>query len=229
LLCRAIDTYVNEDIAAYLDKEKSIQLTSTITEVVYNNIKESILNRKLKPNQRIKIREIASFLGVSQTPVREAIQRLSADGFLVVDRRSDVKVIEIGITECWEIGEIITILDMACTKKVIKNINEKDLDDLANMLHVLEVYYLERKTAEYIAQNQEIHKRIWAIGENSVICETLAKFMERFLIVESNYRSYFKDEIFLKKSIQNHQDLMKALTARDEEATLRLVSDHWKV
>lgn len=220
---------MNENISNYLDKEKSIELTSTISEVVYNNLKESIISRKLKPNQRIKIREISDFLGVSQTPVREAIQRLAAEKFIIIYRRSDVKVIEIGITECSEIGEIITILDIACLKKVIKNITENDLDDLAKMMQVMETYYIERKTDEYIAQNQAIHKRIWTIGGNKVICDTLAKFMERFLIVESNYFSFFKDETCLRNSLQSHQDLMKALMAKDEEATVRLASEHWKV
>jgi DNA-binding GntR family transcriptional regulator len=61
-----------DNISKYLDKKRTAKLTS-MSEVIYQNIRDSILSRKLKPNQRIKIQEIADHLGVSQTPVTEGV------------------------------------------------------------------------------------------------------------------------------------------------------------
>ena len=73
-------------------KSKSMPLTSTISDVIYQDMKESIIRRKLRPNQRIRIREIARFLGVSQSPVRDAIQRLAAEKFVTIAARSEVRL-----------------------------------------------------------------------------------------------------------------------------------------
>lgn len=216
------------DVSQYLDKESSLRFASTITEVIYRSIKDSILKRKLKPGQRIKIREISGYLGVSQTPVREAIQRLASERFLTVEKRSEIKVVEIGAGESREISELIEILDKASMKKVIENTTNQDLDDLARMMDRLEEHYRGRKIDLYLTQNQQVHNRIWRMIGNSAIIRTLIEALERLQIVESQYHSYFDDEAFLAKSWLSHVDLMKALVEKNEEAAVKVASEHWR-
>lgn len=218
---------MSEDISVYLDKDRSLQSTSTISEVIFRDIKESIFNRKLKPNQRIKIGDIASYLGVSQTPVREAIQRLAAERLVVIDKRSEVKVVEVGITECKEIAELLRILDSACQMKIIVNITGKDIDVLSMMLEEMEADYASGRIDAYILKNQAIHKRTWKIIGNNVIYETLSEFMERMHIGESWYSFYFNNPSFLKKGLEAHRGMLAALAGRDEQTAVRLALEHW--
>jgi DNA-binding GntR family transcriptional regulator len=216
-----------DNISKYLDKDKSIKLTSTITEVIYQNLKESILKRRLDPNQRIKIREISRFLGVSQTPVREAIQRLAAEKFLVITARSEVKVIDIGLEESRNLSELIQILDSCCLAKNLEKFTEKEIIELKNLTEKLGEYYHGRKIKQYITQNYEIHKFIWKSYGNEVIYQTLAQAAEKLQLVESSYQSYFTDINYLNKSWEEHCALIAAVEARDKAEAEKILARHW--
>jgi len=216
-----------DNISNYLDKGKSQKLTTTISEVIYQNIKQSILKRKLRPNQRIKIREISEFLGVSQTPVREAIQRLAAEKFLAIEARSEVKVVDIGIEESQKLGELIRILDGGCAKKTIGRISNKQIADLRAMTQKLTEYYRKKQINLYIEQNQKIHRAIWKSCDNDLISQTLSQALERINIVESTYLSYFTDNEYLDKSWRDHCLLLEAIEARDVKKLEEIIADHW--
>jgi DNA-binding GntR family transcriptional regulator len=216
-----------DHISNYLDKAKSQRLTVTISEVIYNNIKESILKRKLKPNQRIKIREIAEFLGVSQTPVREAIQRLAAEKFLSIEARSEVKVVDLGIEESQKLSELVRILDIACLRKSLREMSSKQIAELKAMTQKLTEYYQKKEIDLYIEQNLKIHKALWKACDNDLIRQTLIEAVERLNIVESTYLSYFTDSEYLKKSWKDHCLLMEAIEARDVKKAEEILFVHW--
>jgi len=218
---------MNDNISKYLDKGKSLRQVSTISEVIYTNLKESILKRKLKPNQRVKIREIADFLGVSQTPVREAIQRLSAEKFLIISARSEVKVVDVGVEESMMLGELIQILDVGCIHKAIENISDRGIEELKNLNSKLGEYYKSKQVDLYIEQNHKIHNKIWKLYKNDVIYQTLNQAVERMFIVEGSYLSYFTDSDYLKTSWDSHCRLLEAIAKRDSEKAQKVLSTHW--
>jgi len=219
--------FMNDHISKYLDKSKSLKQVSTISEVIYANLKESILRRKLKPNQRVKIREIADFLGVSQTPVREAIQRLAAEKFLIISARSDVKVVDVGVEESMMLGELIQVLDTGCIHKAIESITDKGIEELKNLNEKLGEYYETKQVDMYIQQNHKIHKKIWKLYKNDVIYQTLNQAVERMFIVEGSYLSYFTDSDYLKTSWESHCQLLEAIARRDTAAAEKALSTHW--
>ena len=218
---------MNDNISKYLDKSKSLKQVSTISEVIYANLKESILKRKLKPNQRVKIREIAEFLGVSQTPVREAIQRLAAEKFLIISARSEVKVVDVGVEESMMLAELIQVLDVGCIHKAIENITDRAISDLKSLNEKLGEYYEAKQVDQYIQQNHKIHSKIWKYYKNDVIYQTLNQSVERMFIVEGSYLSYFTDTDYLKISWEGHCKLLEAISERDTEKARKVLSTHW--
>jgi DNA-binding GntR family transcriptional regulator len=218
---------MNDNISKYLDKAKSLKQVSTISEVIYSNLKESILKRRLKPNQRVKIREIADFLGVSQTPVREAIQRLAAEKYLIISARSDVKVVDVGVEESMMLGELIEILDVGCIHKAIENISDKGIEELRQLNSKLGEYYETKQIDLYIEQNHKIHRKIWKLYKNEVIYQTLNQAVDRLLIVESSYMSYFTDSGYLNKSWESHCELFEAIAQRDAAKAQKVLKTHW--
>ncbi|MBN1222419.1 MAG: GntR family transcriptional regulator [Candidatus Aminicenantes bacterium] len=209
-------------------KSKSVPLTATISDVIYQDMKEAILKRKLRPNQRIRIREIARFLGVSQSPVRDAIQRLSAEKFVSVAARSEVKVVDVGVDEGRKIIEFIRILDTGCIEKVIETISEKALGELKDMTRKLGELYKSKDIERYLEKNQRIHERIWRVCGNDFIYNTLVQAMERMQMVESRYISYFTDQKYLKLSWEDHRSLIVSIEKKDVAKAKKILSLHWK-
>jgi DNA-binding GntR family transcriptional regulator len=202
-------------------------LTSTISDVIYQDMKESIIKRKLRPNQRIRIREIARFLGVSQSPVRDAIQRLAAEKFVTIAARSEVKIVDVGVEESRKILEFIRILDTGCIEEVINTLPKRTLGELKQMTAKLGEYYKAKDIDNYIEKNQRIHEKIWKAYGNDYIYNGLIKAMERMQMVESRYISYFTDPNYLKLSWEDHQRLIDSIEQKDVAKARKILSLHW--
>ncbi len=215
-----------DNISKYLDKKRTAKLTS-MSEVIYQNIRDSILSRKLKPNQRIKIQEIADHLGVSQTPVREAIQRLSAEKYLTISARSEVNVVEVGIKESQELAQMIQILDVSCIGKAIESFPAGVLTEIKEATRKTIALAKEKKIDLYIQLNQKIHNLIWENYDNTIIRQTLVQAQERLLIVENQYVYYFTDPEFLDKCVQDHIDLIEAIEQKNAKKAEKILTHHW--
>jgi DNA-binding GntR family transcriptional regulator len=218
---------MNDNISQYLDKGKNLKQISTISEAIYADLKESILKRKLKPTQRIKIGELADFLGVSQTPVREAIQRLAAENFLIIIARSEVKVVDVGVEEGMMIAELIQILEVGCIHKAIKNITDKRIKELQQLNNKLGEYFNSKQIELYIEQNDKIHRKIWKQYKNEPINLMLNQALERLRIVETSYSQYLNDNNFLTSSWESHCKLLEAIEQRDSTKAEKVLRTHW--
>jgi DNA-binding GntR family transcriptional regulator len=215
-----------DNISKYLDKNRTAKLTS-MSEVIYQNIRDSILSRKLKPNQRIKIQEIANHLGVSQTPVREAIQRLAAEKFLTISARSEVNVVEVGIEESQELAQMIEILDTNCIGKAIKDFPAGVLAEIKELTKKMIAQAKEKKIDLYIQLNQKIHTLVWETYGNTIIRQTLVQAQERLLIVENQYVYYFTDVEFLDKCVEDHTELVEAIEQKNTKQAEKILTRHW--
>lgn len=219
--------YMIDHISKYLDKNRGLKLGQTAADLIYENLRESILRRRLVPNERIKIRDISNFLGVSQTPVREAIQRLAAEKFITVTAHSEIRVIDLNIEESQNLSELIQVLDWSCMKKVYKTISDDYIAQLRQMTDKLGELYTSGKTKAYIEQNISIHKAVWQLYDNEAIRQVLVQSIDRLHLVERHYMSYFLDKKFLERSWHDHNELLEAIADRDWASQERIILRHW--
>ncbi len=216
-----------DHVSKYLDKNRGLKLGQTAADLIYENLRESILKRKLVPNERIKIRSISDFLGVSQTPVREAIQRLSAEKFITVTAHSEIRVIDLNIEESQNLSELIQVLDWSGMKKIYKTISGAFIAQFRQMTDKMGEQYAGRKIKSYIELNISIHKAVWKLYENEAISQVLVKSIDRLHIVERHYMSYFLDKKFLERSWHDHSEYVEALADRDWPNLERIILRHW--
>jgi len=216
-----------DHISKYLNKNRGLKLGQTAADLIYENLRESILKRKLVPNERIKIRDISNFLGVSQTPVREALQRLAAEKFITITAHSEIRVIDLNIEESQNISELIQVLDWSGMKKVYKTISDASIVELRQMTAKMGEQYAGGKIKAYIEQNFSIHKAVWQLYDNAAISQVLVQSLERLHIVERHYMSYFLDKKFLERSWHDHSEYVEALADRDWAYLERIILRHW--
>jgi len=117
------------------DKPK---ITKTLSQTIYNYLKDAVVTNKLKANQRIIEKDIAEMFGVSTTPVREALLRLAAEGYLFIDSHRKTVVKEASIEELKEILQVMAELDTIAVEHVVERIQPEHLQKLRELTEQME-------------------------------------------------------------------------------------------
>ena len=109
------------------------QITKSLSKPIYDYLKNSIIKNDLKANERINEKEIAENFGVSRTPVREAIIRLSVEGFVDIHYHRDSVVKDIPYEGLQEILNVISCLDAYAITLVADRISPKNLGQIESL------------------------------------------------------------------------------------------------
>ena len=159
-------TKLNKDISKY-------PLPRTMSEFIYDSLKEAIILNEFKANQRINEKEIADRFHVSRTPVREAVLRLAAEGFVKIDsyRRAIVK--EISFEELGEILQVLGALDRLAVGLAIDVISPKEIMKLEGITEKMEKVCALNSLEKFIELNASFHDELWKSVPNKFLMEIL--------------------------------------------------------
>ncbi len=213
--------------------KKLITPPSTITEIIYDFLKNSIINGQFKPGQRLHEKEIAAQFQVSTTPVREAFQRLFAEKYIVINARRDVVVASVSIEELRDFFEVVRVLDALASKKAVTNLTKEDIRELREMTKKLGRFYREKKIAEYVSENLKIHYKIWSVCGNKYLYQFLVKMGEKYafygnqLIFMTFKNEAVKRPSFMDSSYKDHLELMDAIEKQEAERLEKILLSHW--
>lgn len=201
-------------------------LPRTMSEFIYANLKEAIINGKLKANQRIREKELAGRFRVSRTPVREAVLRLAAEGFVHIDSFRSPVVKEISYKELKEIYEVLGALDRLAVSLAIDNLTLKEIKKLEQLEKKMEKNCLLISIEKYMELNVAFHNEIWKAVLNKLLVETLHSVRDKLLRYNYAQIFAFKKSGALERSMQQHRELLKAITAKDKEKLKNLIEKH---
>ncbi len=197
-----------------------------MSEFIYDSLKESIIMNQLKANQRINEKEIAGRFHVSRTPVREAVLRLAAEGFVKIDsyRRAIVK--EISFEELGEILQVLGVLDQLALGLALDKITPKEIMKLESITEKMEKRCALKSVEMYIELNASFHDELWKSVPNNFLVEIL-----NFVRDKKERYSYarlfsYKKPGFLDKSMKHHRTLMRAIKAKDKKRLQLLIGEH---
>ena len=201
-------------------------LARTMSEFIYTKLKESIINNELKANQRINEKELVEFFQVSRTPIREAILRLEAKGFITIDsyRRAIVK--EISYRELMEIFQVLGALDRLAVSQAADRLTPQNLNKLESLVEKMEKYCSLDSIEKYFEFNEKFHDEIWKAVENRLLLEILNSVRERMQRYTYARISAFKRPEALEKSLKQHKALLTALKRKDKEKLKKMIVEH---
>ena len=214
--------------ASYLKRNKhDLQRSTTFVDKIYAHIKNLILSRKLKSDQRITVQEFADYFNVSITPVREAFQRLMSEKFIAINARSGIRVIGLPADESKKILELNIALDTYGIKKNLKNFPDSLIAELREMHKQYERYYQDKNVKMLFKQSSKIHERIWQAYDNEIIYQTLLNANERISLFVGSFTDNYYPPHILNKSYEDHCALMEAIEKRDSKWAAKILGNHW--
>ena len=201
------------------DKAQSGDLTGR----VYYKIRQGILNGAWKPGQALTELALTKMLGVSRTPVREALRQLELEG--LIELRPNRGALVIGITpgDIEDIYEIRSLLERRATEKAAAHINSEHIDRLREVVDLTE-FYLERKDFDRVtAMDDRFHNLIYEMAGS--------RMFERILADLHAYAQTMRERSIKAPGravsmLAEHRAILDALVQKDSEKAGQLMAEH---
>ena len=203
-----------------LFKIKDYDLLST---KVYRILKASIIKGDLKPGEKLWERKIAEQLGVSRTPVREAIQKIAAEGFVKMEPNLGIVVHEFSFKDLKEVLQIRRVLEGLAASVAAEKINPEEISQLQKNIEETNICVIKNDLVTYLEFNAKFHSLIFQFSRN----ERLIKMSLQLVGPEHRFKiRALTIPGRLKYYLEEHQKIVEALKRRDAEQAGRLSQKH---
>ncbi len=201
-----------------MEKHKSITLTDQISE----RLETDILSGKYSRGEVLTEVKLSEELGVSRTPVREALRRLAAE-HIIEETSKGALVIGIGEEEVRDIFDIRIEIEGEAVKRTAESITESQLEELKETLE-LQKFYFERQNPENARiMDSRFHELIYDFCGSAVYSQVLTPLHKKIL----KYRkATFENKGLGETSIREHEEIFNALKERDGEKASRIMTLH---
>ncbi len=194
-----------------------------LREVVSEALREAITTGILKPGERLMEIQMAEELGVSRTPVREAIRRLELEGFLVMVPRRGTYVSDLSIKDINEVFEIRTALDVLAAGLAAERITEEELEQMERLLVTIGEYIDNGQADKIVDADTEFHDVLYRASRNDRLVGIISNLREQITRFRSISMAYPGR---LKNTLEEHRRLVEAIAQRDPELAQQYAREH---
>ena len=194
-----------------------------LREVVCETLREAIRSGVLKPGERLMEIQLADELGVSRTPVREAMRKLELEGYVIMLPRRGTYVANISIRDINGVIEIRTTLDALASGLAAERITEEELEQLERLLVSIGENIETRNMKKVVEDDMEFHDILYKASRNQRLVGIISNLREQMTRFRSMSMSYPGR---LKKTLEEHSRLVEAIAQRDVELAQKLAVEH---
>ena len=194
-----------------------------LREVVCESLREAIRSGILKPGERIMEIQLAEELGVSRTPVREAIRKLELEGYVVMMPRRGTYVASMSIRDINEIFEIRTALESLSNGLAADHITDDELEHLQRLLVIIGGYIKEGNIEKIVETDIEFHDLLYHAARNERlvgIISNLRDQLTRFRTLSMSHPGR------LEETLEEHRLIVDAIASGDRKAASRAAERH---
>ncbi|WP_249900458.1 GntR family transcriptional regulator [Paenibacillus sp. PK3_47] len=200
-------------------KSDHIQVTS-INDEVYNRLKHQITHAQIAPGEKISIRQIAEAFGVSTMPVREALRKLQAEGFVHFETRS-VIVRSLSQQEVKEIFAIRERLECLATEWAIGQVKPEDIEALRETLDAMDDK--EVGLTDWQRMNREFHLQLYELSGSPKLIQLITNVWD---MVEPYMHIYTSSVSSLQTAQTQHHEMLKLVELGELEELLDWIRSH---
>jgi len=198
--------------------------TTNLSARAYQEIKGLILRTEILPGQKLHHQELSEHLGVSRTPVREALSRLAQEGYVSLLPNRGFICKEIGMQEAEELYDLRESLEAFAVEKAIVRLDSNGLEKLQHKIELYGQDISKRFSRERLLYDQEIHLEIADIAGNKTLKNTLSQVFERIVLKRKVDALY--DEARGLTAHQEHLRILAAVRKRNVQEAVRCIRVH---
>jgi DNA-binding GntR family transcriptional regulator len=193
-------------------------------ERVYGAIKVSILSGHLAPGEKLTEEHLANTLGVSRTPVREALHRLESEGLIKIRKKRGFVVSKDSKEEVEEIFELRSILEGYALRIISESVSEQTLYRLERFIRNAEESLKRKKIEDVFKWNTRFHDTLHELVANKTRLHRLIVNMRKYVLRHRKDTLRYPDGG--RKSVAGHKKIILALQLKDPDLCERVMREH---
>lgn len=206
-----------------VDSLQALQARKSLGEHVFDSLKQAIIRGNMSPGDWLVESHIAETLGISRTPVREAIHKLEREGLIERQPRGGSMVLGLSRDDIEETFGIRAILEGYAARLAAIKHNKEELESLESKIDEFEKC-LDKKQLTRLAQiNTEFHDMLYAMSKSPRLIQMINSLRDQIFRFR---QMILKEAKMAKVSNEDHKQMLKFIRRRDANGVELLVRDH---
>lgn len=193
---------------------------------VFQKIRDNILNGVYKEQDELRENTIGKELGVSRTPVREALRQLELEGLVTIVPNKGAYVTGITAKDVRDIYTMRSLLEGLCARWATEHITEEQLDELEEIV-LLSEFHMKKEghnnTEQIAILDGRFHAVLYEASNSRILGHVLTDF-HRY--VQMARKSSIVSEERARKSIREHKQILRAIRDKDADLAEQLANEH---
>ena len=199
-------------------------MAKTLTEEVYEQLRDDIIQLRIKPGEKVSEAKLAKKYNVSRAPIRNAIQKLQQEELVLIRPQIGTIIMPISLKRARDVLEVRLILEKFAVEKAAEKITDADLEELEQRFQELdrEGISTEDRGQLLFSTDMFLHQTIWRLCGNEEIIQILNNYPEsikriRLATLELDNRLVpSRDEMYAIYQALKHRDPRKAREAMED-------------
>ncbi len=194
-----------------------------LRDIVFKTLREAIITGELKPGERLMEIKLANELGVSRTPVREAIRKLELEGLVIMTARKGAEVAPINEKDLMEVLEIRKTLEGLACELASDNATKANIKQFREINELIAQAIAQENIEEITKKDVEFHEAIYSITNNRRLVQMLHQLKEHIF----RYRlEYIKDMKNKEAIVEEHALIIGAIEKNDAKTAKKEIEKH---
>ena len=197
-----------------------------LRDVVFNTLRDAILTGKLVPGERLMENQLAEKLGVSRTPVREALRMLELENLVELVPRKGAQVLDMSEKDITNILEVRSALEGLATSLACKKMSKEDLQQLKNLEVAFEKAVADNDVEHFVDIDEDFHDLIFAATENDKLISIFRNL--RIQLYRYRMAQAKNNETSMSTIVAHHRSIIRAIENHDAEEGASIAQGHIK-
>ena len=194
-----------------------------LRDVVFNTLRNAILTGELSPGERLMEIKLADKLGVSRTPIREAIRKLELEGLVVNTPRKGAEVANISSEDLRDVLEVRRSLEVLAISLACDKMTDETLELLHENIDAFKHSIDAKATSDIASVDVTFHDIIYKSTGNNRLIQILNNISEQMY----RYRfEYIKNKESWNRLVEEHMNIYEAIKNRDKDLAVKSILLH---
>jgi DNA-binding GntR family transcriptional regulator len=200
-------------------------LPQTKEQYAYAALRDAILRCEIAPGEKLVIDRLSAEMGLSQIPIRAAIQRLQSEGLVIINPHASAVVAPLEAEKIDEVFALLESLERVAFKFAAQNRTADDLSALEELVRQMDLVIEKTNHKEWLALNSAFHCRIAAITAMPMLIDFTNRALDEWERISHQFFANVTSARLPKAQTEHHQ-ILKALRTRNIEALEKLAGKH---